>query len=159
MQGTLMPSTQIFKQNFAIRPKLRNSVLHYCGYSLSSSHMSSSRAFVEILLNNIDHNLQSGLLATSLGDIKCRRNHDFTVRGNSFLSRNLEPLARDYSTLWREYSSIRKDYAEYTMLSAHNAVNSIVIKSGLLLRRTDSLSGVETKNLADEIMTRKNTFT
>ena len=43
------------------------------------------------------------------------------------------------------------------MLSVHTAVNSTMITSELLLRKTDSLSGVETKNLVDEIMTRKKT--
>ena len=53
-----------------------------------------------MLLNNVEQNLQSGL--------KWCRNHDFTVRGNSFLSRNIESLSRDY--------------AEYSMLLAHNVV-------------------------------------
>ena len=35
-----------FKQYLAIRLKLRKSFLHYCGYSLSSNHMSFQRAFV-----------------------------------------------------------------------------------------------------------------
>ena len=39
------------------------------------------------------------------------------------------------------------------MLSAHNPANSTAITRELLLRRSDSLSRAETKNLVDEIMT------
>ena len=61
--------------------------------------------------------------------------------------------ARDYATLSRDYGFLSRDYAEYSMLSAHNPVNSTAITWELLLRRFGYLSMVETKKPVDEIMT------
>ena len=38
-------------------------------------------------------------LAISLGDLRWRRDHDFTVQGNPLLSKDLDSPPRDYSTL------------------------------------------------------------
>ena len=57
-----------------------------------SDHKFSKRAFVELLLNDVEQNLQSGQLHQWAALIA---NHDFTVHGNLFLSKNLESLSID----------------------------------------------------------------
>ena len=50
---------------------------------------------IKILLNNME-----------LGDLSWQRNHDFIVRGNWCLSRNLEALIERLSTFLRDYSAL-----------------------------------------------------
>ena len=68
--------------------------------------------------------------ATSLGDLRWRRNHDFAVRGNSVLSRNLESLSRDYySAFSRAYSALSsncvalsRDYSAVPLLYIYRII-------------------------------------
>ena len=61
---------------------------------LFSDHKFSKRALVELLLNDVEQNLQSGHWAASIA------NHDFTVHGNSFMSKNLESLSSNLIQLF-----------------------------------------------------------
>jgi len=62
------------------------------------------------------------------GRLKWHRNHEFTVGGNSFLSRKLKSLSRDYSALLRDNSTLSRDYAalsrEYASLSKDDVIRA-----------------------------------
>ena len=107
--------------------------------------------------------------AKSLDDVRWHRNHDFTVRSDSLLQRNLEFLSRDYpapsgdsSALSREYAFLLRDYPQSrdhqcSELSAHTQSVPPQLHERSFYGEPTLLVEWKQKNLVEEIMTMENT--